>query len=224
MKKYLRFLLPLFLFPIFCASCDDTKTYAELLEEEKEYISEFIASRGYSIISENGFDPTRKMADNEFVLFSSSGLYMHIDSLGEGPTLYHILDSLTDRNSGYRMQITVRFLEYSLSLGDTVVTNFYTNASPEQFYYARGTSTSSYSLSNTYYTYGSFFSSDDQTETSTLMRTYYGTAVPGGWLVPLQYVGDGGRVKIIVPSDLGHTSAQANVLPYYYEIYYNRYN
>ncbi|MGI6218574.1 MAG: DUF4827 domain-containing protein [Bacteroidaceae bacterium] len=224
MKKYLRFLLPVLLLPICCASCDDTKTYADLLEDEENYINDFIAARGYRIINENDFDPARKMADNEFVLFSASGLYLHIDSLGEGPTLYHVLDSLTKVNTGYRMQITVRFLEYSLSANDTIVTNFYTNASPEQFYYAKGSSTSGYSSSNTYYTYGSFFASDDQTETATLMRTYYGTAVPGGWLLPLQYVGDGGRVKIIVPSDLGHTSAQANVLPYYYEIYYNRYN
>lgn len=224
MKTYIRLFLVALLAPIFCASCDDTMTYADMLEQEEDYINDFIASRGISVVSESRFDPSRPMADNEYVLFAADGLYMHIDSLGHGPTLYHVLDSLTKENSGYRMQITVRFLEYSLSLQDTVVTNFYTNGSPEQFYYAKGAASSGYSSSNTYYTYGSFFASDDQTETATLMRTYYGTAVPGGWLVPLQYVGDGGKVKLIVPSEMGHTSAQANVLPYYYEVQYTRYD
>ena len=163
MKHYIPHLLLALLLPLCCASCDDTKTYADMLEEEEDMINSFISSRGLNILSENGFDPSRKMGEKDYVLFTADGVYLHIDSVGHGPTLYHVLDSLTKRNSGYRMQITVRFLEYSLSVGDTIVTNFYTNASPEQFYYAKGSSYSGYSSSSSHYTYGSFFASADQT-------------------------------------------------------------
>jgi hypothetical protein len=203
--------------------CEDTKTYADMLEDEKNYIQDFIAARGYRIISEDQFDPTRKMEDGVFVLFPADGVYLHIDSLGQGKTLYQVLDSINRKQSGVRMVITTRFLEYSLSRQDTVVTNFYTNGAPEQFYYATNASASYYSGAQTAGTYGKFFASPEQTEVASLMRTYYGTSVPGGWLKPLQYVGDGGRVKIIIPAKMGTTSAQSAVLPYYYELQYKRY-
>ena len=204
-------------------SCDNTKTYADMLEDEKEYIRDFVAERGLQIISESQFDPTQKMPDNTYVLFQADGVYMHIDSLGEGKTIYSILDSLSKKQSGVRMVITTRFLEYSLSLRDTVVTNFYTNGAPEQFYYAMSANSSYYSGASTASTHGKFFASPEQTEVTALMRTYYGTSVPSGWLKPLQYVGNGGRVKILIPSKMGHSTAQTSVLPYYYELQYRVY-
>ena len=129
MKHYIPHLLLALLLPLCCASCDDTKTYADMLEEEEDMINSFISSRGLNILSENGFDPSRKMGEKDYVLFTADGVYLHIDSVGHGPTLYHVLDSLTKRNSGYRMQITVRFLEYSLSVGDLVFYSYNGGAS-----------------------------------------------------------------------------------------------
>lgn len=39
----------------------------------------------------------------------------------------------------------------------------------------------------------------------------YGTSVPAGWLMALQYVKDGAHVKLIVPSKSGHSIAQQKV-------------
>lgn len=224
MKKYIHVLcMCLMAGALLLQSCDDTKTYADMLDDEKDYIQDFIAKRGYRVVGEKNFNPAEKMEENEYVLFSNDGVYLHIDSLGEGPTLYHLLDSLNKKATGASLVVMTRFLEYSLQYGDTIVTNFYTNNAPEQFYYRIGSSSSYYSSSTSKSTYGRFFASSDQTETTSLMRTYYGSSVPAGWLKPLQYVGDGGRVKVIVPSKMGHSSAQTNVLPYYYEIHYKLY-
>ena len=46
----------------------------------------------------------------------------------------------------------------------------------------------------------------------------YGTSVPAGWLMALQYVKDGAHVKLIVPSKSGHSIAQQKVYPYFYDI------
>lgn len=219
MKRLVFFLGILAALGTFMQSCDDTKTYAELLDDEKGYIKHFVSYNGISTISEANFDPKAKMADNEYVLFKGDGLYLHIDSVGiEGPTVYEILDSLSERQSGVRMVILTRFLEYSIQHMDTTITNFYANASPEQFYYVK--SASSYSSSKSY---GSFFFDSSTTTSDYSMQTYYGTSVPGGWLKALEYVGDGGRVKIIVPSKTGHSSAMTNVLPFYYELHFQIY-
>jgi hypothetical protein len=71
------------------------------------------------------------------------------------------------------------------------------------------------------------------TGSSLLMRTYGGssTTVPSGWLVPLSYVNLGrqysadteiAKVRIIVPHDMGHPYATQQVIPYLYDITYER--
>jgi hypothetical protein len=76
---------------------------------------------------------------------------------------------------------------------------------------------------------GSIYSA---TFTSGLMLSAYGASVPEGWLVPLQYVNIGrltkpddelAHVKLIVPHSQGTTSnAKSNVIPYYYDITFQR--
>ena len=75
MKHYIPHLLLALLLPLCCASCDDTKTYADMLEEEEDMINSFISSRGLNILSENGFDPSRKMGEKDYVLFTADGVY-----------------------------------------------------------------------------------------------------------------------------------------------------
>ena len=67
---------------------------------------------------------------------------------------------------------------------------------------------------------------------SGLMLSTYGSTVPEGWLVPLEYIKVGrltkpedelARVKLIVPHSQGTTNnAKSNVLPYYYDITFQR--
>lgn len=208
------------LLALFTQSCNNGETYADKLDKEKDYINDYINDQGIQVLSESGFDPTVKMTENQYVLFQSDGVYMHIDSLGTGSTIYNRLDSLTAKNGEARLVVLTRFLEYSLQYRDTMITNFYYNASPEQFYYAKS-STSYVGSSNN--TYGKFFDDSSITSSDYSMITYYGSSVPAGWLKPLQYVGDGGRVKVIVPSKMGTSTASTNVLPYYYELRFQLY-
>ena len=46
----------------------------------------------------------------------------------------------------------------------------------------------------------------------------YGTAIPSGWLIALPYLRNNAHVRLIVPSKMGHTTAQQYVNPYFYDI------
>ncbi len=221
MKKISFLLGILALLTLITQSCNNGETYADKLEKEKDYISDYLHVSGIQVISESSFNPHNPMGENEYVLFSSDGIYMHIDDLGTGPTFYEQLDSMNAQQSGVRLVILTRFLEYSLQYMDTTLTNFYYNASPEQFYYAKNTTNYTGNAANS--TYGKFFYDSSTTSSDYSMMKYYGSSVPGGWLKPLQYVGDGGRVKVIVPSKMGTDNAQSNVLPYYYELRFQLY-
>ena len=47
----------------------------------------------------------------------------------------------------------------------------------------------------------------------------YGTAIPSGWLIALPYLRNNAHVRLIVPSKMGHTTAQQYVNPYFYDIW-----
>ena len=65
-----------------------------------------------------------------------------------------------------------------------------------------------------------------------MMQMYHSsTSVPGGWLVPLNYVNVGrpenetdeiAKVRLIVPHSQGTADASSSVYPCYYEITYER--
>ena len=44
-------------------------------------------------------------------------------------------------------------------------------------------------------------------------RQGYGTAIPSGWLIALPYLRNNAHVRLIVPSKMGHTTAQQYVNP-----------
>ena len=61
--------------------------------------------------------------------------------------------------------------------------------------------------------------------------TYGSASVPSGWLVPFTYINIGlpqsedeevAKVRLIVPHSQGHSSASGNVVPYFYEIIFQR--
>ena len=64
-----------------------------------------------------------------------------------------------------------------------------------------------------------------------MLKAYGSASVPAGWLVPLAYIKIGrpqalteekAKVRIIVPHSQGHTIAAQDVLPFYYEITYEK--
>ncbi len=197
MKKLTLLLFSLLMTGLALQSCDNSKTYAEMLADESKSINAYIKNHNINVISTDQFlkqDTTT--AENEYVLFYD-GVYLHIDKKG---------GKIPENNA---IMLT-RFLEIDIASGDSILSNYYDNTSVDQFRYnVSGTSS-----------YGLFFQDQNQ---KAYMLTSYGSAVPAGWLEPLKYVGDGAKIKVIVPSKKGHSIAQQYVTPYFYEIQYTIY-
>lgn len=193
MKKLTLFFFSLLVLGLAFQACDNTKSYAEMLEDEKKAIKEFIKERDIKVISQSEFFQKDSITDtlkNEYVQLAS-GIYMQIVDKGSD----NIADTVRNRED-----ILVRFMEYSIFKKDTSLINLF-ELDPDKF----GYTANSYSIA------GAF-------EEGVMMQ-YYGSAVPAGWLVPLDYVREWGHVRLIVPSKMGHTTAMQSVYPYYYEIY-----
>lgn len=194
MKKLLLLFFILLAVGFSFQACDDTKTYAEMLEEEDDAIADFINKEGIKVISQTEFfdnDSVTDVEKNEFVQLSS-GVYMQIVDKGS--------DNPADTVKNNDL-VLVRFMEYSLLDKDTTLSNLTLPYLVDEFKYTASSSS-----------IASIFIQG-------LMYMAYGyTAVPAGWLVPLPYVRDKAHVRLIVPSKMGHQSAMQYVYPYYYDI------
>ena len=193
MKKLTLFLFTLFALSLAFQACDDTKTYAEMREEEDAAIADFINEHGIKVISQSEFHAQNdSTAENEYVQLAS-GVYMNIvDKGSKNP------DDTVKPND----IVLVRFMEYSLLDKDTTLSNINAVDVDEFLYQVTSSSIT-----------GIF------TNRNGYMWSYYGTsAVPAGWLVPLSYVRDRAHVRLIVPSKMGHQTAMQYVYPYYYDI------
>ncbi|WP_300812256.1 DUF4827 domain-containing protein [uncultured Bacteroides sp.] len=192
MKKLILSFFSLLVLTVAFQACDDTKTYAEMLEEEDQAIDDFIKENGIKVISQSEFYAQDSMtAENEYVRLAS-GVYMNIVDKGS-----------EDRNDTVKANdiVLVRFMEYSILDKDTTLSNLNAPETVDEFRYT----VSSSSIA------GIFISG--------YMLSYYSsTAVPPGWLVPLSYVRDMAHVKLIVPSKMGHQTASQYVYPYFYDI------
>ena len=172
-------------------SCDDGMTYAERMEQEREIIDAFLADSGFYYVESF---PTDSFRDSkEFMLFPD-GMYMRVEDFGSGRAF----------KSGD--MVTVRFTEVNLS-NQLTVSNI-AASHPDVFRYQVSGSTQA----------GIFVS--DEMGDPFMVSLYSSTAVPSGWLLPLEYVRDGAYVRLIVPHKLGQTDATYYVYPCYYEIYY----
>lgn len=192
MKKLILLFFSLLACGFAFQGCSDSKTYAEMLEEEKDAINKFIKENNITVITASEFeenDHKTVVEKNEYVQLSN-GVYMQIVNSGTGQ------DSIKNRDV-----INVRFMEYDILEGDTSSTNIYYSQMLDVF---------DYSVSGTT-AYGQF-------RQGVLLETYETSQVPEGWLTPLQYIKSGARVKLIVPSKAGHTVAQNYVYPFYYDL------
>ncbi|MBE6274944.1 MAG: DUF4827 domain-containing protein [Bacteroides sp.] len=207
MKKLsIFFLLVLGLGWMFQA-CNNDKTYAEMKEEERDAIKRFIELEGIKVISEKEFeaqDSLTNVADNEFVLFSESGVYMQVVSRGNGELL-----------ADGRHEILARYIEEEIlddgktdTLSFNTMSNLY--AHPDAFILTK----SGNNFSATF-TYGGAMYSAHNT-----------TYVPSGWMIPFNYIKVGreisgrSKIRLIVPHSEGTSTASSQVMPCYYEITY----
>ena len=193
------------------ASCNDYETYGDQKEKERNAISKFIADSSITVISEDVFVQQGNKTDlsrNEFVKLDKSGVYMQNVRQGCGTKL----------QDGETANLVCRCREFNMK-GDSVVvvTNVsYSAACPDvmRVTCTSGTFTASFTKAVAYNMY-----------------FVYGPAVPPGWLVPLTYINVGvpqsetdeiAKVRLIVPHTQGHTSASQDVIPFFYEVTYQR--
>lgn len=205
-------------------SCNDGETYAEMKDKEKKSIENFISKNSMigpiRVISEAQFNAQGNTTDiekNEFVLFNSDGIYMQIIRNGEGMTMQEMAlernestDDLVHKDSTVTKEILCRFFEYDIENADTTYSNIYTPSIVDK-------------MQCTYSHYSRNFTASF---IAGRMFTAYGSAVPKGWLKPLNYIrltreaGKEAKVRIIVPHSSGTSNASGYVLPFYYEITY----
>ena len=206
MKKLAYILI---LLAVAFVSCNDYETYGDKKEKERNAISKFVSDSNIIVISEDQFvlqGYTTNLSRNEFVKLDKSGVYMQIVRQGCG-------DKLKD---GETANLCCRFREFNIE-GDTTTFRNNNDIYASLVDVVRVTNTSG--------TYSASF-------TQGLMMQVYNTAsVPAGWLVPLAYIKVGrpksmtdekAKVRLIVPHSQGHTIAAQDVLPYYYEITYEK--
>ena len=174
-------------------ACDNTKSYAEMLDDEKDAIKDFINENNITVITQSEFyaqDSTTDLSRNEYVQLAS-GVYMQIVSKGS--------DNPADTVKNNDL-VLVRFREYNIMDKAYEASNLEDAQYVDEFRY---TVTSS-SITGLF--------------TQGYMQLYHGTAVPAGWLVALSYVRNMGAVNLIVPSKMGASDAMSSVTPYHYEI------
>lgn len=207
MKKLLFLFCGLLAIGSLFQSCDDTKTYAEMLEDERNAVSKFIREQGIQVISQDEFERNGNVTDlerNEYVSLSD-GVYMQIvDAGSEDPE-----DAFVNND-----EICVRFVEQDL-LNDGAVTcfNIYLEEYADANQYYIDPAVFRYTLSANY-AYGTFI----QLAYAWSVAHSSSTEVPSGWLLALPFVGNNAHVRLIVPSSMGISEAQSTVTPYYYDI------
>ena len=213
MKKILFIMIAL---AAVLSSCNDYETYGDKKEKERNAIAKFISDSSIVVISEDQFNQqnyTTNLTRNEFVKLDKSGVYMQIVRSGCGTML----------QDGESTHLVCRFSEYDILDDTTAVCNNNANLA----IYGKSV-VSMPDIIQVTRSSGSYTASFE----SGVMYTVYGSAsVPSGWLVPLSYIKVGrpqspsdqsAKVRLIVPHSQGHATASSNVMPYYYEITYQR--
>lgn len=210
MKKLIFILISLWVAGSLFQSCDNTKTYAEMLEEERDAVKKFIKDSAIHVISLEEFEKdtitaSKEAGDDfdEFVAFSN-GVYLQIINRGDKETKAHFVNG---------DEICARYLEKNVATRETACFNIFqpdwqdagrVYTQPAVFRYVNNGISSAYGIF---------------TEMDYLWSSYYqSTAVPAGWLLSLPYLWNGARIRLIIPSKMGHSSAQQHVTPYYYYI------
>jgi hypothetical protein len=190
------------------SSCNNYETYGDKKDKERNAISKFLSDRKITVISEEQFKnqgETTDVSKNEYVKFDKNGVYMQIVRKGCGSKL----------ESGDHATLVARFSEFNIFADSVQLRNTTSRYAylPDIIYVSRSSSV-----------YNAQFNSG-------LMLAAYGGSVPAGWLVPMPYINIGhptaegeecAKFRVIVPHTQGHAYASSNVVPYFYEITYER--
>ena len=201
MLKEINKILVLLVLVVSFASCDDTVTYSEMKEKEREAVAAYISEKNINVISYEQFvanDSTTDVNNNEYVLVDDVYLQIVNNPVKTDPAAYGI-------EHGDNVDLLIRYYEYNIQDGDTITANLYAADADEM----RVTNNS-----------GSYTA----TFISGVMNSVYGSSVPTGWLVPLRFLtftrkqANLAKVNIIVPHTKGTSTAASYVYPCHYQI------
>ena len=204
-------------------SCENYETYADKKEKERDAIDAYLSTHNIKVISESEFLLKGQVTDttaHEYVRFERNGVYMQIVRKGCG-------EKLEEKKA---VTLLCRFVEYNILADSILLCNSYPftiyNSTTQQYMDASNY-VEKMSVTRTGTTITASF-------VAGLMTAYHGsTSVPGGWLVPLNYINVGrpanegdevSLVRLIVPHSQGTADATSSVYPCYYEISYEREN
>ena len=217
MKKY-SYIIALLLALVMLAGCEKYETYSDMKKKEQEAIQRFIQEQGIQVIDQTTFEAQGNktdLASNQFVKFTRNGVYMQIVREGCGNKL----------EEDKTVNVLCRFMEKNIKTGEVVVRNDVHASLSTMGSIDVSQFLDKMSVVRTGTTITASFISG-------MMYQYHGsTSVPGGWLVPLNYVkigrpeNDGeetAKVRLIVPHSQGTADASSSVTPFYYEITYQR--
>ena len=175
MKSY-SYIIALLMAVILMAGCEKYETYSDMKKKEQDAIERFIEEQGIEVIDQTTFEAqgnTTILAKNQFVRFTRNGVYMQIIREGCG-------DKLEENKA---VNILCRFMEQNIQTGDIVVRND-VHASLSSL--GTGIDVSQYLDKMSTKRVGTTITASF---ISGMMYRYHGSAsVPGGWLVPLNYV------------------------------------
>ena len=201
LKGKINALLALFVLALSVVSCDDTVTYSEMKDKERDAVNAYIQEKKINVISYEEFvanDSTTDVGNNEYVLVDD--VYMQIvnNPKKKDAKAFSI-------NDGDNVDLLIRYYEYNIQDGDTITGNFYAADADEM------------RVSNNSGSYTATF-------TSGIMNSVYGSSVPTGWLVPLRFLtfirnqSNLAKVNIIVPHTKGTSTAATYVYPCHCQI------
>lgn len=173
-------------------SCDNNKTYAEKLADEKDAIKKFVAEQNITSISVS----EEKLADYKADANSWLPGKLHFE---EGQW-YKFDDNLYMRINDYgdttNMYINMNFPDIVIRFDSCYNLLTYDNLSSD------------------------FIGNETSTSGGWLLagwNTTYPSAYGSGLDFPVRYLGVRGNVSLIVPSKLGMSADTQNVIPYFYK-------
>ena len=113
--SYLFFLI--FLVSVFASSCSNTKTYAQLLDEEKSLIDGYIKRNNILVVTTFPTDTPWVKDGRDIYALTSSGLYFHMINPGDLTSN----DTLELKNT-----VVPRFKQYTLGVVSDTISNWST--------------------------------------------------------------------------------------------------
>ncbi len=189
MKRGFNVLLILFAGMVIL-SCGNMKSYTEMLEDEKKAISRLIDREGLEILKNMPSD--YKFAPNEYVKLDND-VYLQIVDTGDGT-----------RATQYSTRILCRFTANRFMMDSTTYQTRFSNFGPN----SNGTSPVEFLYGSV-----SVIAQSSSTDYQDALEGFMSEGMQAG----LEYVGNKGKVRLIVPFKVGSSYDQQNGYPVHFE-------